>query len=509
MLDKLLTQSGGHTITLVVLVALISIIAVAVYRLRFHPLAGVPGPKLAGLTLLYQTWFCFVGGSRFYLKIAELHEKYGPIVRIGPNEIHLSDPSHLEEIYRVGTQYSKDPAFYGAFGNPNSSFTTASNELHRLRRSGLNAFFSQRMVLELEGIVHEKTELLLSRLQEALDSGAEIDMHHGFRAVSVDVVTDYAFGQCYDLLKQSDLGLRFFTLMHKIGPAAWIFRQWPWIKPITMSIPGPIVKHISEPISEVRAMQQHCHEQVMQVKANSEEKTINPDARPNIFSALMDPGKGFSKAVADHLEDEAYLVITAAADTTGNAMTYIARQVVENPHIYHRLHAELKHYFPDEQATLEYPSLQRLPYLTMVIKEGLRLAFGVAGRLPRVVPASGATFHGYTVPPETVVSMSPWTLHHNEEYFSNPTKFDPERWEKPEQAQYQERSFIPFGKGSRACVGINLAYSELYIVIGTLFRRFPNLVGNVLTAEDVAYDDYFSSYNPLHAKKFHIVSARK
>jgi hypothetical protein len=50
-----------------------------VYRLYFHPLANVPGPKLAAITWLYQTYYSFVGGSRFYLRIEQLHYIYGTV----------------------------------------------------------------------------------------------------------------------------------------------------------------------------------------------------------------------------------------------------------------------------------------------------------------------------------------------------------------------------------------------------------------------------------------------
>lgn len=371
----------------------------------------------------------------------------------------------------------------------------------------MNAFFSRKTVLQLEDIVHEKTELLLSRVQAALEAGTEVDMHHGLRAVSVDVVTDYAFGDCYDLLKQEDLGIKFFTLMHKIGPAAWIFRQWYWLKPVAMAIPGPVVKLISEPIGQVRDMQEHCRRQVLEVRTKHENGLDKDDARPTNFSALVDPEKSFSKELVDNLEDEAYLIITAAADTTGNAMTTITRYVVENPDIYRKLHAELCDAFPDRDADLEYVALERLPYLTIVIKEGLRLAFSVPGRLPRIVPKDGVTFNGHTLPQGTVVSMSSWILQQDEHYFPEPKTFDPGRWADPKEAQRFERAFIPFGKGSRACAGMNLAYCELYVVIGTMFRRFPNLAGNRLTAEDLVYEDYFSAYNPLKARKFHVMLA--
>ena len=92
------------------------------------------------------------------------------MIRITPNDVRLSDPDNYEKIYHVGMPYSKDPLFYGAFGNPNSSFTTPSNELYRVRRSGLNSFFSKKVVLDLEDILQEKVEKLSAFVSRALDS---------------------------------------------------------------------------------------------------------------------------------------------------------------------------------------------------------------------------------------------------------------------------------------------------------------------------------------------------
>jgi hypothetical protein len=56
---------------------------ITVYRLAFHPLAQIPGPRFAAASYLYQTCFCFVGGSRFYQQIERLHKKYGKINILG------------------------------------------------------------------------------------------------------------------------------------------------------------------------------------------------------------------------------------------------------------------------------------------------------------------------------------------------------------------------------------------------------------------------------------------
>lgn len=134
-----------------------------------------------------------------------------------------------------------------------------------------------------------------------------------------------------------------------------------------------------------------------------------------------------------------------------------------------------------------------------MIKEGLRLSFGVMSRLPRVVPSPGATFYDHFLPAGTAISMSGWMMHRDPEVFPDPMTFDPERWMKgPEEFRRLDRNMVPFGRGSRQCVGMPLAYAELYITLGTLFRRFPRGLAVWKTTQDTMqdYEDYFSSYHP-------------
>jgi hypothetical protein len=69
----------------------------AIYRLFFHPLASIPGPKPAAVTWWYDTYYdCFYeGGGRLPWKTKELHERYGPIIRVTPNEVHIADPEYV------------------------------------------------------------------------------------------------------------------------------------------------------------------------------------------------------------------------------------------------------------------------------------------------------------------------------------------------------------------------------------------------------------------------------
>lgn len=88
-------------------VTVIYILFVAVYRLHFSPIAQIPGPRIAALTSLYEFYHDCIHLGQFYYQIQKLHEQYGPIVRIGPNEVHIKDPDFFDRIYNVTNKVDK------------------------------------------------------------------------------------------------------------------------------------------------------------------------------------------------------------------------------------------------------------------------------------------------------------------------------------------------------------------------------------------------------------------
>lgn len=260
---------------LAVLVVVGSLIRSVIYNIYFHPLASVPGPKLAGATYLYQTYFSLANGSRYYYQIGKLHKKYGnlepfssiasvtdahpsigPVVRITPDEVHLSDPDNYEVIYSVGTKYAKSPQFYDGFGIGYSTFSTGPNSVHRVRRARLDPFFSRRNVISLEHIVQSRAEKLTELVSAKLARKEAVDMHHAFRAISVDVITDYAFGESYHLLDTADLGREFFEMVNGIGPTMWVFQQWPGLQKVALSMPSAVAKAMNRSLKHVLNLQE-------------------------------------------------------------------------------------------------------------------------------------------------------------------------------------------------------------------------------------------------------------
>ncbi|KAI1458819.1 hypothetical protein F4805DRAFT_474078 [Annulohypoxylon moriforme] len=77
--------------------------ALVLYRLFLHPLAGFPGSKIAAATVLYEFYYDAIKTGQYTFKIQEMHEKYGPIIRISPEELHCNDPSFIDVLYAGGS----------------------------------------------------------------------------------------------------------------------------------------------------------------------------------------------------------------------------------------------------------------------------------------------------------------------------------------------------------------------------------------------------------------------
>jgi cytochrome P450 len=205
------------------------------------------------------------------------------------------------------------------------------------------------------------------------------------------------------------------------------------------------------------------------------------------------------------LTDEMFTILTAAAETTGHAMTMITYYVLSSPEIHRTLFLELKTAFPNEKVNLDYQTLEKLPYLTAVIKEGLRLSYGLPGRLPRVIETPDAVFNGYHVPKGTIVGMSIWMMHRDPRIYPEPDKFLPDRWTNSDKSKRVDNKYlVPFSKGSRICVGMHLAYLELYVVIATIFRNFEKLTVDNFGPDDLEFDDYFGPAFPPPQNKLHV-----
>lgn len=206
------------------------------------------------------------------------------------------------------------------------------------------------------------------------------------------------------------------------------------------------------------------------------------------------PDKGFSVPNHESLIHEVTNMILAGFDNLAVSATVGLFQILQDPEVYSRLLAELKTVLPRLNDTAPFLMIEKLPYLTAVLKETLRYGSVLASRMPRVVPKGGMTLpDGRFLPAGSRLGMSAYIIHHNEDIFPSPNSFIPERWLEDENSgelgnlQEMNKFLVTFSRGPRSCLGINLAWMELYLIIAYLVRRFD--FETTTTKEDMRWDD--------------------
>lgn len=232
-------------------------------------------------------------------------------------------------------------------------------------------------------------------------------------------------------------------------------------------------------------------------------------SHPTIFHALMDENIPAPERRFDRLSDEAVNTVGAGAITTAHTLGVITYFLLDSPSILRTLTAELKHAMPDKTAMPPLQQLEQLPYLSAVISEGLRMSYGVSHRLQRSAPDRSIVYKDYTIPPNTPVSMSSVLIHDNPDIFPDPHTFHPERWldAKPVPSlpgappQRLDKYLLSFSKGTRACLGMNLAYAELYLALAHIFRTFEMKLFDTVRERDIDLAHDFFSPSPTLGSK--------
>jgi cytochrome P450 len=169
--------------------------------------------------------------------------------------------------------------------------------------------------------------------------------------------------------------------------------------------------------------------------------------------------------------------IIAGSDTTAVSLSAILYQLLHNPRTMQKLRQEIKKAEKEGRCgnpEVKFKESQDLPYLQAVIKESLRMHPATGLPLWRVVPSPGAEISGHYFPAGTTIGVNTWVAHNNPSIFPQPEEFRPERWTEAssEEVKKMDAYWMPFGLGSRTCLGKHISLLEIGKVIPRLVRKF-------------------------------------
>ncbi|KAI1392904.1 trichodiene oxygenase [Hypoxylon trugodes] len=422
----------------IVTIILIYFPTVALYRLFLHPLAQFPGPKLAAITRWYEAYYDVICDGQYTFKLAELHQEYGPIIRISPHELHVNDPSFFEKLYRQDGRWDKYDWCMEAFGAQSATIHTVDHYAHKRRRAALNPFFSRKKVADSQNIIQRATEKLCYRLCQ-FQGTDNVHLGSAISALTRDVSTEFLFGRSFNHLDDEDFHSSIIT-MHQNGGKIWrVTKHMRWYDIFTASSESS-QRDLKEDSQEKHTL---VH-QILESDLPRDEKTL------------------------DRLYNDVVTISSAGFETSAHVMRNIIYYVYKNDEILRKLRDELS--LKSESPDLII--LEQLPFLTGVIMEGLRLGMPVSSRLARVAPDRELVYGKWRIPAGAPVGMTPLLLNQNDTLYPDPRCFVPERWMAPGVRKNDDRVFAPFGRGTRNCLGQHLAWAEIYIVIAALVQRF-------------------------------------
>ncbi|KAI1171810.1 benzoate 4-monooxygenase cytochrome P450 [Nemania sp. FL0916] len=466
-------------------------IVIGIYRVHFSPLSKFPGPKLAAATFWYEFYYDLWPHKFQYMwKIQKLHEQYGPIVRINPYHIHIHDPEFIDEIYAGGNRKrDRDTWYMHARQNGVQGWSllqSMGHEIHRRRRAALNPFFSKRSIGQLEPMIMEKIDRLSARLSQSCRKGDVVNLSYATAALTMDVISSYSFGTDIGNLKREDWGREWLDAFRLVGQIRPVGRQFPWLLDITTTLSpklvswfypriGFVMRKLNEPIETIKEIEEER-------RLNTNEKDVLTANKKTIFQDIFDSNLPDSEKALPRLNAECAVILGAGTETTARTLSVTIFYLLENPSTLTRLREELAVVLPTIESQVSLSELEALPYLSAVVSEGLRLAHGISSRQPRVATEEDLYYREWVIPAGTPVMQSLYIHHMSESLFPDPFTFNPQRWIDDPKLKAQ---LLSFGRGSRICIGINLAYAEIYLTLAHLLRRFDMEPYQTLKQRDV------------------------
>ncbi|KAL8678701.1 MAG: hypothetical protein Q9186_004976 [Xanthomendoza sp. 1 TL-2023] len=201
------------------------------------------------------TYYNIIKGGQFLFKIRDLHELYGPIIRIGPNEIHINDPEFYDKIYSLQGRWNKDPAFVNQFDNTDSAFGTIPHELHRIRRRAFNSFFSKQKIISLEPMIQFIVDKLCKRLESYSGTGKEVPIRHAYECMTNDIIMEFALGKGDKNIEHPDFNPELHETIKLLGVSGHYMKLVPGIELILPVIPPWIITGLVPAMKPIVALQ--------------------------------------------------------------------------------------------------------------------------------------------------------------------------------------------------------------------------------------------------------------
>ncbi|KAI5795730.1 cytochrome P450 [Geopyxis carbonaria] len=436
--------------------------ALAIYNLVFHPFRKIPGPRLYAVSRL--PWIRDWLSGKLHHTVQGMHEKYGDVVRVAPDELSFIAPDAWNDIYGIksGKSFIRDPKWYANLTEGQDDIIVGNEVDHSRFRKAFSPPFSDKSLRENEPVINKTIDLLITRLKGQIKTKNGIaDMVKWYNWTTFDVIGELVYGDSFGCLENSEFHPWLSIVLQNIKLSSYValMERYPMIKKLVMS---------SLPRSLMEKRNMHVEIIREKIARRSESKSMMKDVISHISNNEDSLTQG-------EIEANLALITMAGSETSATSLSAASYYLTKNKGAFEKLKAEVRSTFTKEKE-ITHNSIKNFPYLNAVIKEALRLYPPTPVGLPRRV---------------TVVYMTQYSAYRSPNNFHLPDEFRPERWlDDPEFASDKKEVLQPFITGPYSCIGKSLAYMEISLVLARMVWNFDwelEIPGSTTFEEEKVY----------------------
>ena len=418
------------------------------------PVKNIPRrpPEIKGGAIL-GVWQNYLRNPPAFLEKAA--RDCGDIARfrlVHHNAYLLNHPDWIKEVLVTNqANFTKSRMLERARVLLGDGLLTSEDEFHRRQRRMVQpAFHRDRLAGYAASMVD-----CAARCQDQLQSGAEFDVSQSMVRLSMGIVARTLFSA--DIESEADEISEALGQVFKLFEALLMpFSQW------LEKLPLPSVRRFERARDR---LDKTVYRLIAERRASGRD---TGDLLSMLLLSQDEEGESRQGLTDKQVRDEALTLLLAGHETAANALIWTWYLLSQNPDAEAKLYAELDRVLAGRLPVLD--DLPQLRYTEGVFAEALRLyppAWAIGRRAKQEF-----SIGEYKIPARSIVLMSPWVVHRDARWFSDPLKFAPERWQTAEIETRPKFSYFPFGGGARLCIGERFAWMEGVLVIATLASRW-------------------------------------
>jgi len=315
-------------------------------------------------------------------------------------------------------------------------------------------------------IINDKTQKLLNKWKQYANDRKQIDIQKEFVRYTIDITTSIAFGYQLDTINhkeddfQKHLELIFPMINERITAPIPLWRLYKQKKD----------KALDKSLKEIERI---VYKFIDRAKERLDKQPALKENPSNFLEALLIEQENGNKFSAKEIYGNVFSILLAGEDTTSNSISWALYYLAQYPEIITKIRNEAYTIYSNEQTPKSTQDLSKLKYANAVAQEVIRLK-PVTPNL-YMQANEDVTIHNFHIPKDTSIMLQNKVSQTQEQYFSNPNEFIPERWLKngcPMHKNHNPDTIKAFGGGARFCPGKNLAMHEMTIAISSICKHF-------------------------------------